>query len=65
MCSIRAKYLVNCAGGFADKIARMVGDESFTIKPRLGEYVLVRLFMESHVYLCIESAFLDGSTFLI
>ena len=34
---VRARYVVNCAGGASDKVARMVGDESFTIKPRLGE----------------------------
>jgi len=39
---IRAKYIVNCAGGASDKIAKMVGDDSFTIKPRLGEYVLLK-----------------------
>merc|ERR1719174_2472742 len=40
--TIRAKYVVNCAGGASDKIARMVGDDSFKIKPRLGEYVLLK-----------------------
>jgi len=40
--TIRAKYVVNCAGGASDKIARMVGDDSFTIQPRLGEYVLLK-----------------------
>ena len=40
--SIRARYVVNCAGGASDKIAKMIGDDSFTIKPRLGEYVLLK-----------------------
>ena len=40
--TIKAKYVVNCAGGYSDKIAEMVGDDSFTIKPRLGEYVLLK-----------------------
>jgi L-2-hydroxyglutarate oxidase LhgO len=40
--TIRAKLVVNCAGGASDKIAAMVGDESFKIKPRLGEYVLLK-----------------------
>ena len=35
------KYIVNCAGLFADEIAKMVGDESFSIIPRRGEYVLL------------------------
>ena len=40
--TIRARYVVNCAGGFSDKIAKMIGDDSFNIKPRLGEYVLLK-----------------------
>jgi glycerol-3-phosphate dehydrogenase len=39
---IHARFVINAAGGAADKIARMVGDESFNIKPRLGEYVLLK-----------------------
>lgn len=46
---IRARYVVNCAGGFSDKVAAMVGDNSFTIKPRLGEYVLLK---KSQGHLC-------------
>ncbi|CAB9524627.1 L-2-hydroxyglutarate dehydrogenase, mitochondrial [Seminavis robusta] len=38
---ITAKYVINCAGGFSDEIAKMVGDESFQIKPRLGDYLLL------------------------
>lgn len=38
---IYARYVVNCAGGASDKIARMIGDDSFTIKPRLGDYILL------------------------
>ena len=37
---IKAKYVVNAAGVYADKISAMAGDNSFTIKPRKGEYVL-------------------------
>ena len=37
---IEADYIVNCAGIYADCIARMVGDESFTLRPRKGEYLL-------------------------
>jgi len=40
--TVRARYVVNCAGGASDRIAKMIGDESFTIKPRLGEYVLLK-----------------------
>lgn len=35
------KFVVNCAGLFSDKIAKMVGDNSFAITPRRGEYVLL------------------------
>lgn len=38
---IRAKYVINAAGVWADKIARMVGDDSFTITPRMGQYMLL------------------------
>ena len=39
--AVRARYIVNAAGVFADEIARMVGDNSFSIHPRRGEYVLL------------------------
>lgn len=39
--TVRARYVINCAGGASDQIARMIGDESFKIKPRLGDYLLL------------------------
>ena len=36
-----ASYVLNCAGTAADKIAAMVGDESFHILPTKGEYFLL------------------------
>ncbi len=39
--STEAKYIINCAGVYSDRIAAMVGDESFTITPRRGEYMLL------------------------
>lgn len=39
--SIRAKFIINAAGIFSDKIAKMAGDDSFEIKPRRGEYILL------------------------
>ena len=39
--SVECDYLLNCAGGFSDKVARMVGDDFFTIIPRAGEYMLL------------------------
>ncbi len=38
---IVCKYIVNAAGCASDKIANLVGDFSFKIKPRLGEYILL------------------------
>ena len=40
--TVKARYVVNAAGVFSDKVAAMVGDESFKMKPRLGEYLLMR-----------------------
>lgn len=37
---IRARFVVNAAGVFADKVAAMAGDKSFSIRPRKGEYIL-------------------------
>ena len=39
--SINAKYIVNAAGLYSDRIARMVGDDSFDVHPRRGEYILL------------------------
>lgn len=39
--SVKARYVVNAAGLYADNIAKMVGDNSFEIRPRKGEYILL------------------------
>ena len=39
--TVSGKYILNCAGGFSDKVAAMVGDDYFTIIPRAGEYILL------------------------
>ena len=39
--TLQAKYVVNCAGGYSDAVARMAGDDFFTIIPRAGEYMLL------------------------
>ena len=37
----QARYIINCAGLFADQISEMVGDTSYHIQPRKGEYYLL------------------------
>ena len=39
--TVQGRYLLNCAGGHSDEIARLVGDGFFTIIPRAGEYLLL------------------------
>jgi glycerol-3-phosphate dehydrogenase len=38
--ALRAGVLVNCAGLFADAVARLLGDDSFAIYPRKGEFLV-------------------------
>lgn len=33
--------MINCAGSGADKIANMIGDTSFEMQPRIGDYILL------------------------
>ncbi len=39
--TLNADYVVNCAGIHSDDVARLVGDDSFSIRPRAGEYLLM------------------------
>lgn len=39
--AVKSKYLINCAGAYSDNIAAMLGDESFKIIPRAGQYMLL------------------------
>lgn len=38
---IEARFVINAAGLYSDKIAAMVGDTSFNVHPRKGEYILM------------------------
>ena len=38
---VKAAYVINAAGIYSDAIAKMVGDDTFTVRPRRGEYVLL------------------------
>ena len=37
---ITTRYVVNAAGVFSDEVSRMLGDDSFSVHPRKGEYML-------------------------
>ena len=39
--SVTARCVINCAGAYSDEIAALTGDESFTVFPRRGEYMLL------------------------
>ena len=38
---LTGNHVVNCGGTVSDLIAQMVSDDSFTVKPRMGEYILL------------------------
>lgn len=38
---VRAKYIINSAGIYSDKIARMTGDADFSVHARRGEYMIL------------------------
>ena len=38
--AIRTKIVINAAGVYAEEVAKLAGDDSFTITPRKGEYIL-------------------------
>ncbi|KAL7551644.1 hypothetical protein ACHAWF_014831 [Thalassiosira exigua] len=39
--TVKTRYVINAAGSSSDKLAKMIGDDSFYIKPRLGDYLLL------------------------
>lgn len=39
--TVSAKYVINAAGLESDTVAKMIGDDSFTVHPRKGEYILL------------------------
>lgn len=39
--TVKTRYLINAAGLYADEIARLYGEDDFTIQPRRGEYMLL------------------------
>ena len=47
--SIEARYIINCAGLYSDEVASLVGDSSFTVRPRRGEYMLLDREVGGHI----------------
>ncbi len=39
--TISARFAINCAGIHSDDVAKMIGDNSFDVHPRRGEYILL------------------------
>lgn len=38
---VQTRFVINCAGLYSDKIAKLIGDDSFDVHPRKGEYILL------------------------
>ncbi len=38
---VESKYVINAAGLYSDEIAALIGDNSFCVHPRRGEYILL------------------------
>lgn len=47
--AVYAKCVVNCAGAYSDEIAAMVGDDSFNVHARRGEYLLLDREVGGHI----------------
>ena len=47
--SIEARCVVNCAGVYSDDVARLIGDTSFDVHPRRGEYLLLDRECGAHI----------------
>ncbi len=39
--TVQGRFLLNCAGAYADRVAALLGDDDFTVIPRAGEYLLL------------------------
>lgn len=39
--AVMGRIVINCAGAYSDEIAKMMGDDSFRIHARRGEYILL------------------------
>ena len=54
--AIDTDFIINAAGLYADEISKLAGDDSFTIRPRKGEYILfdtsVSGFVNTPIFPC-------------
>lgn len=39
--SVNTRFIINCAGIYSDSIAKLVGDDTFNVHARKGEYILL------------------------
>ncbi len=46
---VDARFVINCAGVYSDEVAKLVGDDSFTVRPRRGEYMLLDREVGGHI----------------
>jgi glycerol-3-phosphate dehydrogenase len=58
--AVRCRVAVNCAGLYADEVARAFGDESFSIYPRKGEFVVFDGLELDRILLPVPSARTKG-----
>lgn len=59
---IKTNYIVNAAGVYSDHISRMIGDDSFTISPRKGQFILTEEEIDiSQVILPVPTAKSKGT----
>ena len=47
--SVEARCVINCAGVYSDEVAKLVGDISFDVHPRRGEYLLLDRECGAHI----------------
>ncbi|MBQ8426389.1 MAG: NAD(P)/FAD-dependent oxidoreductase, partial [Clostridia bacterium] len=73
--TVSAKVVINCAGMSSDKVASLIGDNSFKINARKGEYILLdksNFNLERTVFSCptkagkgiVVTKTVDGNTLL-
>ena len=62
---IIARRVVNAAGLFSDDVARMIGDDSFTVRPRKGEYLLMDRSAKAPRYVIFQTPSRLGKGILV